>query len=173
MIATAVAFGWTVVGAFVIARQLGMVDRLYRWFALDEIEGRVHLPELMPYFLAFAGFAAVDVFIQGLASRAFGNDIDWFAMLAGVPVVYLSMFIPSFGSFGTREIVWANLFHGYADEASLYAFALWTNVIFLVMHVLIGVLFFRRAVTLIADLRKQRDEVEAVHKPIVHDTLDP
>lgn len=173
MIATAVAFGWTVVAVFLVARRLGVVDRLYRWLALDALQGRVHLPELVPYFWAFAAFAAIDVVIQGFASRAFGNEIDWLAMLAGVPVVYLSMFIPSFGSFGTREIVWANLFHGYADEASLYAFALWTNVIFLAMHVLIGVLFFRRAVTLIADLRRQRREAEPAVESRLPNALDP
>jgi hypothetical protein len=127
----------------------------------------------MPYFWAFVGFAMADVLIQGLASRAFGNVIDWSALLAGIPVLYFMMLLPSFGNFGTREIVWANLFHGYADEASLYAFALWTNVIFLMMHVGIGVLFLRRAIALMVDLRRTRPEVDAARPPILRDALDP
>ena len=95
-----------------------------------------------------SAFAAADVFIQGSAARAFGLEIDWVAMVAGIPVLYFMMMLPSFGNFGTREIVWANVFHGYGDEASLFAFALWTNVVFLVMHVFIGVLFLNRAMSL-------------------------
>jgi hypothetical protein len=82
--------------------------------------------------------------------------------------------IPSFGNFGTREILWAELFHGYAGEASLYAFALWTNLIFLMMHVLIGVLFLRRAISLFMDLRRSRSEGgESIRQPILRDPLDP
>ena len=131
------------------------------------------LRDLLPYIWIFAGFAAADVLIQGLASRAFGNVIDWTALMAGIPVLYLSMLIPSFGNFGTREIVWANVFHGYGSEPSLYAFALWTNVIFLVMHVLIGVLFLNRAMALLSDLRRTRGHVESVRAPILRDALDP
>jgi hypothetical protein len=83
------------------------------------------------------------------------------------------MLLPSFGNFGTREIVWANLFHGYGAEASLYAFALWTNAIFLCMHVLIGALFLNRALALLADLRRAELDVEAVRAPILRDALDP
>ena len=141
---------------------------------LDSLEGRVNLRDLIPYFWVFAGFAAADVLIQGLASRAFGNPIDWIALMAGIPVLYLMMMIPSFGNFGTREILWAELFHGYAGEASLYAFALWTNLIFLMMHVLIGVVFLRRAISLFMDLRRNRSEVgESMRQPILRDPLDP
>ena len=171
-VAGVVAFGWLVVAAFVVARRLGAVDRLYAALRLDFLEGRVRLAELSPYVLVFAGFAAVDVLIQGLASRAFGNHIDWIALSAGIPVVYFTMMLPSFGNFGPREIVWAELFHGYADEASLYAFALWTNVIFLVMHALIGVLFLNRAVALLQDLRATRGDPEA-QKAVPRASLDP
>ncbi|MCA9502688.1 MAG: hypothetical protein KC616_06375 [Myxococcales bacterium] len=173
LISSVVGFGWLLVASFVIARRLGAVDRLYSLLRLDWLEGRVNLPDLLPYLWIFAGFAAADVLIQGLASRAFGNVIDWTALFAGIPVVYFTMLLPSFGNFGTREIVWANLFHGYADEASLYAFALWTNVIFLAMHVLIGVLFLKRAISLLLDLRRTHDEVDSVRKPILRDALDP
>lgn len=169
----AVIFGWTVVAAFLIARKLGGVDRLYRLFRLEWLVDRVHFKDLIPYIGVFAAFAAADVLIQGLASRAFGNPIDWISLTAGIPVLYLLMLLPSFGNFGTREIVWANLFHGYADSASLYAFALWTNVVFLVMHVLIGALFLNRALGLLSDLRRDRGQVESVRKPILRDAMDP
>jgi hypothetical protein len=168
-----VLFGWAVAVGVLIARWLGATERLYRWLRLDAIEGRVGARELMPYFWAFVAFALADVLIQGLASRAFGNTIDWSALLAGVPVMYFMMLLPSFGNFGTREIVWANLFHGYGDEASLYAFALWTNVIFLMMHVGIGVLFLKRAIALMVELRRTRTEVDAARPPLWRDALDP
>jgi len=172
-VAGVVIFGWVLVAAFVIARSLGVLDRLYAFLRLDFLEGRVVLRDLLPYFWIFAAFAVADVFIQGMASRAFGNTIDWTALFAGIPVVYFTMMLPSFGNFGTREIVWANIFHGYAGEASLYAFALWTNVIFLVMHVLIGLLFIKRAIALLADLRETRSQVESVRQPLIRDALDP
>ena len=173
VIAGVVAFGWLLLIGFLVARRLGAVDRLYSLLRLDWIAGRVSFRDLRPYLLIFAAFAAADVLIQGLASRAFGNPIDWIALTAGIPVMYFMMLVPSFGNFGTREIVWANLFHGYAESASLYAFALWTNVIFLVMHVLIGVVFLNRAMALLSDLRRARSEVESVRGPILRDAMDP
>ena len=172
-IAGVVVFGWILVGAFVIARSVGAVDRLFAFLRLDFLEGRVNLRDLLPYLGVFATFAVADVLIQGMASRAFGNDIDWVALFAGIPVLYFMMMLPSFGNFGTREIVWANVFHGYGSEPSLYAFALWTNVIFLVMHVLIGVLFLNRAMALLSDLRRTREHVDSVRAPILRDALDP
>ena len=169
----AVAFGWTLVGAFVIARALGAVDRLYTLLRLDWLGNRIKLRDLLPYFWVFAAFAVADIVIQGAATRAFGNPIDWIALSAGIPVLYLMMLLPSFGNFGTREIVWANVFHGYGDEPTLYAFALWTNVIFLVMHVLIGAVFFKRAFALLGDLRKNPIDIKSVRPPILRDALDP
>ena len=169
----AVVFGWTLVSGFLIARQLGAVDWLYDILGLDALKDRVELRDLFPYIGVFAAFAAADVAIQGMATRAFGNPIDWIALMAGIPVLYLAMLLPSFGNFGTREIVWANIFHGYGTEPSLYAFALWTNAIFLVMHVLIGALFLNRALALLADLRNPPLDVESVRHPILRDALDP
>jgi hypothetical protein len=172
-VAGVVAFGWLLVGGFAVARALGAVDRLFVFLRLDWLEGRVKLRDLVPYLAIFVAFAAADVVIQGMASRAFGNPIDWSALVAGIPVLYFMMMLPSFGNFGTREIVWANVFHGYGDEVSLYTFALWTNVIFLIMHVLIGVMFLNRAVSLFADLRRTRSHVDSVRHPILRDALDP
>ncbi|MBJ22936.1 MAG: hypothetical protein CL933_26295 [Deltaproteobacteria bacterium] len=172
-VAGVVVFGWTLVMSFAVARRLGAVDRLYALLHLDWLEGRVNLRDLVPYLWIFAGFAAADVLIQGMATRAFGNPIDWIALISGIPVLYFMMMLPSFGNFGTREIVWASVFHGYGDEASLYAFALWTNLVFLAMHVIIGVAFLNRAMALFADLRRTRAHVESVRAPILRDALDP
>lgn len=172
-VAGSVAFGWTIVVVFVIAQRVGAVGGLYRFFRLDWLQDRVKFRDLVPYIGIFAAFSTADVLIQGSATRAFGIPVDWISMTAGIPVMYLMMLLPSFGNFGTREIVWANLFHGYGESASLYAFALWTNVVFLVMHVLIGVLFFNRAWTLLSDLRKRRDTIAEVRQPILRDALDP
>lgn len=172
-VAGAVAFGWILVVGFLIARSLGATDRLYKLMRLDWLEGRVVLRDLLPYLWIFGAFACADILIQGMATRAFGNPIDWIALTSGIPVLYLAMLLPSFANFGTREIVWANVFYGYGDEASLYAFALWTNVIFLIMHVLIGILFLKRAVALLMDLRRSRSTVEGVRQPILRDALDP
>jgi hypothetical protein len=169
----AVVFGWTVVGGFLIARRLGAVDRLYDAMRLDALKDRVNLRDLVPYFWVFAAFALADIVIQGMATRAFGNPIDWAALSAGIPVLYLAMLLPSFGNFGTREIVWANMFHGYGGESSLYAFALWTNSIFLIMHVLIGVLFLKRALALLTELRRSPLDAESIRHPILRDALDP
>jgi hypothetical protein len=169
----AVVFGWTVVGGFLIARRLGAVDRLYDAMRLDALKDRVNLRDLVPYFWVFAAFALADIVIQGRATRAFGNPLDWAALSAGIPVLYLAMLLPSFGNFGTREIVWANMFHGYGGESSLYAFALWTNSIFLIMHVLIGVLFLKRALTLLSELRRSPLDAESIRHPILRDALDP
>ena len=172
LVVSVIVFGWLLVAAFVTARGLGAVDRLWKILRLEFLDGRVDFKQLLPYVGVFAGFAVADVMIQGLASRAFGNPIEWSALFVGIPVLYFMMLLPSFGNFGTREIVWAELFHGYADQASLYAFALWTNVIFLIMHVLIGVVFLNRAITLLRDLRKTRGHVESVGAPLVRDALD-
>lgn len=172
-IAIAVGFGWSLVATFVIAKRLGVVDRLYTVLRLEGLKDRVSLRDLIPYVGVFAAFAVADIAIQGTASRAFGVPIPWIALTAGIPVLYLMMLLPSFGNFGTREILWANLFHGYGDEASLYAFALWTNVIFLMMHVLIGVLFLNRALSLFTDLRRSTLDAESMRHPILRDALDP
>lgn len=168
-----VVFGWSVVGAFAVARSLGAVDRLYALLRLESLKDRVSLRDLAPYLWVFAAFAVADVLIQGSASRAFGNAIDWTALTAGIPIVYFTMLLPSFANFGTREIVWANIFHGFADDSALYAFALWTNVIFLIMHVGIGVLFLKRALTLLTDLRRTPLERDGVRQPILRDAFDP
>ena len=125
--------------------------------------------QLLPFVGWFVLFAIFDVAIQGAASRSFGVPISWLALMARIPILYLAISIPSLGNFGTREIAWRNLFEGYGDDASLYAFALWTNVIFLIMHALIGGLFFSRAVALVRGVRAARKQGEVIREPVLRD----
>jgi len=129
---------------------------------------------LTPFLGWFAAFACFDILIQGLASRAFGVEIAWIALAARIPVLYFALSIPSFGNFGTREIAWSNLFAEYGTREELVAFALWTNLVFLVMHVVIGALFFGTAFRLVRAVREARQEGAPLDKtPILHDASDP
>jgi len=106
-VAAAVAFGWTLVAGIVVASQLGLWQRLVESVGVGRWWARVRLRELVPFVWMFVGFATFDVVIQGLASRAFGVDIPWLALMARIPILYLAISIPSLGNFGTREIAWS------------------------------------------------------------------
>ena len=168
-VATGVAVGWSVVAASLIAGQFGVWRRLISTLGLSTWVGRVSLRELLPFLGWFVLFAIFDVAIQGAASRSFGVPISWLALMARIPILYLAISIPSLGNFGTREIAWKSLFEGYGDDAALYAFALWTNVIFLIMHAIIGGLFFSRAIALVRGVRQARQEGEQIREPVLHD----
>jgi hypothetical protein len=160
------------VATSLIAGHFGVWRRLISTLGLGTWVGRVRLREVLPFVAWFVLFAVFDVTIQGLASRSFGVPIPWLALTARLPILYVAISIPSLGNFGTREIAWANLFEGYGEDAALYAFALWTNVIFLVMHALIGALFFSRAITLVRGLRQARQEGEEIRRPLLRDAAD-
>ena len=133
---------------------------------------RSSLRRLAPILGWFALFAIFDALIQGFASRAFGVEIPWSSLFARIPLLYVAISLPSFGNFGVREIAWSTLFAEYGSREALIAFALWTNAIFAVMHVLIGVLFVGRAITLVQDLRQAHREGKIVPAPILHDAID-
>ena len=110
--------------------------------------------------------------IQGLASRAFGNEIPWVSLFARIPVMYFAISVPSFGNFGTRELAWSWLFEESAPAENLIAYAFATNTIFMVMHFVIGVLFLRRAVELTRAVRAASREGERPPSPILRDSID-
>jgi hypothetical protein len=120
----------------------------------------------------FAALAIFDVHIQWLASRAFGVEIDWMALAARIPLVYLLFTIPTLGNFGTRELAWAGLFSEFGPRDSLIAYAFAVNAIFFVLNVVIGVIFLPRALELISALRRARREGEVVPRPLLHDPTD-
>jgi hypothetical protein len=168
-----VLVGWTIAGASAVAARLGVWRRVFRWAGLGAWFDRVQPRQLLPFVGWFVLFAVADVVIQGFASRAFGVPIPWSALVAGIPVLYFVMSIPSLGNFGTREIAWANLFADFGSREELIAFALWTNVIFLVMHVLIGAASLGRTLSLLRALRAARLDGEFVPEPVLHDSIDP
>ena len=168
-----VLVSWVIVGTFVWAAKRGALQRLLAPLGLEALIGRVTLSDWIPYIGYFALFGVFDVVVQGVASRAFGIEIGWLALVARIPVLYVALLIPTFANFGTREIAWANLFSEFGDSAALYAYAFWTNVIFMAMHVLIGVIFLPRAFRLVRDMREARKRGEEMPRPLVHDAIDP
>jgi hypothetical protein len=168
----AVVFGWSVASGLLIASKLGVFHRLLDRFGLGKWWSDVKIRELAPFLWMFIAFAAFDVLVQGLASRAFGIEIEWTTLMARIPLLYLAVSVPSLGNFGIREIAWSNLFSDYGSREELIAFALWTNTIFLLMHVFIGVLFIRRAIELTRGVRQARREGEAVPEPLLKGGAD-
>lgn len=128
--------------------------------------------DLRPFFLGFLGLTLFDVLIQGLASRAFGVPIDWVALAARLPVLYLALSIPTLGNFGTREVAWAGLFAEYGERDQLIAYALGVNAVFLVINLILGLIFLPQALQLIASVRKARREGEPVPDRLLHDPTD-
>lgn len=173
-VTSVVVFGWLGVAAIAVGQRIGFWRRLFRNSGLTAWTERVRARDLLPFFGWFVVFAFFDVLIQGLASRAFGVSIPWLDLTARLPILYIVMSIPSLGNFGTREIAWAESFADYGTREALIAFALWTNVVFLVMHAAIGVVFLSRALGLVRDMRKARAQGDALpQEPFLHDSIDP
>jgi len=128
--------------------------------------------ELAIFFWGFAALALFDVQIQWLASHAFGVAIDWTALAAHIPLVYLSFTIPTLGNFGTRELAWAGLFADFGPRDALIAYAFAVNTIFFALNIVIGVAFLPRALELIAAVRRARSVGHPVPRPLLHDPTD-
>ena len=133
---------------------------------------RFPLRTMGPFLAGFTALAVFDVQIQWFASRAFGIDIEWSALAARIPVVYLSFLIPTLGNFGTRELAWANLFDDFGPRDALFAYALSINAIFLLLNAVIGFFYLSRAIELIRAVRAANREGEKVPRPIIHDPAD-
>ena len=167
-----VGIGWSTVASCLLAGRLGYWQRLLRRIGLESWSGLMTPSGLAPIIGWFAVFAAFDVVVQGLASRAFGVPIPWIDLVGRIPLLYVAISLPSFGNFGVREIAWSSLFAVHGSREALIAFALWTNAIFAVMHALVGSLFVGRAITLWRQLREARALGTAVPSPILHDAID-
>ncbi len=173
-VATAAAVTWAVLAAGAVAVWLSRSGRLsYPGIArvsawLERFPPR----ELLPFFGGFALLAVFDIQIQWLASRAFGVEIDWLALAARIPIVYMSFVVPTLGNFGTREVAWAALFSDFGDRDALVAYAFAINSVFLVLNVLLGVMFLGRALELLRAVRRARREGEPLPRPILHDPTD-
>lgn len=173
-VAGAVGAMWALVASVALGVWLFRTGRIsYRGAApvaawMDRFPPR----ELAIYLWGFAALAVFDVHIQWLASDAFGVPIDWTALAARLPLVYLSFSIPTLGNFGTRELAWAHLFSDFGPRDALIAYAFAVNAIFFVLNVVIGVVFLPRALELIAAVRRARREGEAVPRPLLRDPTD-
>jgi hypothetical protein len=165
---------WSVVIACAIGVRLSRSRRV-RSAALDRVAAwleRFPLRQLSPFLWGFGLLAVFDIQIQWLATRAFGVPIDWTALAARIPLVYLAFLIPSLGNFGTREMAWASAFSDFGSRDSLIAYAFAVNAVFLVLNALLGVIFLRRALELIGAVRRARRVGEPLPRPILHDPTD-
>ena len=155
-VAITVLTGWAVVVGIVVALRTALTSRSGRLARLraflETVEFRAFAPMLGWFFV----LAFLDVLVQWFATRAFGVPIDFVSLAARIPILYWAFLIPSFGNFGTRELVWAALFAEYAARDVLIAYAFATNTLFLLFNVLIGVVFLPRALVLIRDVRAAR-----------------
>ena len=168
-----VSAGWAVAGGVVLLFNFGPFKDWFRNSKVGMWTSSIEFKALAPIFLWFALFAAFDVLIQGLASRAFGIEIGWWALAARLPILYSVLALPSFGNFGTRELTWSASFSDFAPHDTLVAYALATNTIFLMLHVVIGVIFLPRAIRLITDMRRAQREGASVRVPLLRDASDP
>jgi hypothetical protein len=168
-----VVVAWVITIAATVAVKLGYLTRLLERLGIGGWIDNVSPKELVPYIGWFLVFGIYDIAIQGFAARAFGLQIGWVSLAARIPVMYFILLIPSLGNFGTREIAFANLYEDYGSGEQLYAFALWTNTIFLAMHVIIGALFLTRAIALVREVRMARMDGQPVPRPILRDAIDP
>jgi hypothetical protein len=133
---------------------------------------RFPISEIRPFFIGFLALAIFDILIQGLASRAFGVDIPWTALAARIPLLYLALVVPSLGNFGTRELAWAGLFSEFGSRDALIAYAFSVNSVFLILNVLIGIIFLKRALQLVGEVRRARKTGEPAPAPLLRDPSD-
>ena len=59
------------------------------------------------------------------------------------------------------------------DTEALVAYAFATNTLFLLFHVVIGMIFLPRAIALIGELRRARKAGVDVPRPMIRDAIDP
>jgi hypothetical protein len=166
---------WALLGTGVVSVALVRSGRLRsrRIAVIDTWLARFPPRQTVPLIAGFAALAIFDIHIQWLASRAFGVALDWSALAARLPLVYLAFVIPTLGNFGTRELTWAALFGEFGERDSLIAYAFAVNAIFLVINVLLGVIFLSRALQLIGAVRRARREGELIPGRLLRDPTDP
>jgi hypothetical protein len=169
----AVSISWTLIVFGIVAARTGFWERRIASTRFGAWTRNVSFRAMLPFIGWFALLAAFDVLIQGMASRAFGVHIPWWALAGRIPLLYIALSLPSFGNYGTREITWSACFSEFADSHTLVAYAFATNTVFLILHVVIGVIFLPRALALIGAIRQARREGVEVPRPLIHDPIDP
>jgi hypothetical protein len=172
-ILVAVAISWSLIAATLITMQTGLWERRIASTRFGAWTRNISFRAMLPFIGWFMLLAAFDVMIQGLASRAFGIEIPWWSLAGRIPLLYLALSLPSFGNYGTREITWSFCFQEYAEPEALVAYAFATNTLFLMLHLVIGLIFLPRAITLIGELRRARKAGLDVPRPMIRDAIDP
>ena len=71
-----------------------------------------------------------------------------------------------------REATWAALFTEFGSQDALFAYAFATNAVFLMLNVMIGAVFFRRAFELATEVRRAASS-QKLPEPLLHDAIDP
>ena len=167
------SISWTLLACALVAVRTGLWERKIASTRFGAWTKNLSFRTMLPFVGWFTLLAGFDVMIQGLASRAFGITIDWWALAGRIPLLYLALSLPSFGNYGTREITWSFCFSEFADQDALVAYAFATNTVFLMLHVVIGLIFLPRALALISEIRRARKEGVEVPRPLIHDAIDP
>lgn len=165
--------GWALIAAGVAIVRFGPRIGSFGKTVIAERLRQVEFSRVRPILIWFVFLAAADVVFQRITAASFGADIPWTAMVARIPILYAAISLPSLGNLGTRELAWAWCFQDFAPRETLIAYALATNAVFLVMNVALGVLFLPRALELVSQVRKAREEGEAVETPLLSDPADP
>lgn len=169
-VAITAAVGWIIILGAAIGVRLARGSKGGQLARVRASIEAVNFRAFLPMLAWFVVLALLDVSVQWLGTRAFGVPIDFLSLVARIPILYIAFLIPSFGNFGTRELVWAGLFDDLHDRDQLIAYAFATNTLFLCFHVLIGVVFLPRALALLREVREARKTGEAIpHGPLLHD----
>jgi hypothetical protein len=170
-VAIAAVAGWLIILGAVVGVRLARGSSGGTLARVRSLIEAVNFRAFLPMLAWFVVLAVLDVGVQWLGTRAFGVPIDFLSLVARIPILYIAFLIPSFGNFGTRELVWASLFDDIHDRDRLIAYAFATNTLFLVFHVLIGAVFLPRALALLREVREaNRAGEEIPHAgPLLHD----
>ncbi len=81
-----------------------------------------------------------------LALPLFGMSIPFFALLAGLPIVFFFAALPiAAAHLGPSQLAWVWVFGRYAPADGLVAYSLAAHLAFMLMNALIGLVFLRRA----------------------------
>lgn len=95
-------------------------------------------------------FQAVAFCINIVAIIAFDADIPIIKIILLGPIIFMISTLPvSVGGVGTTQAAWLMFFREYASEEKLIGLSLSINILFIIFHTLIGLIFMKRAIRLI------------------------
>jgi len=155
-VAVAAGLGWVAILGAILSVRLARRSTAAWLSRIRDVVETLDLRAFAPMLGWFVVLAFLDVSVQWLATHAFDTPLPFLGLAARIPILYAAFLVPAFGNFGTRELAWAALFEGRHPRDELIAYAFCTNALFLVFHVLIGVVFLPRALALLREVRRAR-----------------